>query len=517
MPIKPKVAGSGSAQPKLIASVNYPDDPDPPTWHDGKRWVSPANVDGETGEGTLNFASVANGLPVWDGHYIHTDQGQMPLWRFFEQHNIPEADQAYLQTQLDAAYDAAMQMPGASEAYVNCCPLWNDRTVTCKPGTNTLPIRDGNLFLRVKHTFRAVAVVVPSIPPSVEASISIDVGDIYYTNLVTAFNDAPYLSTSRQERECSLWPLNYAEILPYVQTATWSGWLLPSKNRDGSVYGVISYNNGGQFVPIDPPNVTGEKRNVTVQDYEDLDNAAWGLCGGANFSRDDGDSFFPDPVETQNPWRLGVYKDAGGNIVFVRTTPSPNYGDDMNGRRFPYPTIKSEYYESIPAWWQGFSDDGETIAGYPIDKDFRDFQLHDYTDFMATLCFKEVAEGTCRGQINVTIKSGNGRGYSASSYPEAVITVLGDWSDAEIKTSPNATVSYDGSCTRFRIPLSDLFTTEPGPDGTTVYKPGETAVVTISSAIQGNAEMSVSAAFHDNDWPPAPPPFTTYEQFPFSS
>lgn len=266
---------------------------------------------------------------------------------------------------------------------------------------------------------------------------------------------------------------------------------------------------------MDPPNVTGEKRNVTVQDYEDLKNAAWGLCGGADFSRMDGDSFFPDPVETQNPWRLGIYKDAGGNIVFVRTSPSPNYGDDMNDNRFPYPTIRSEYYESISAYWQGFSDDGETVAGYPIDKDF--IGGYEYTNFMATLCFKEVAEGTCRGQINVTIKSGNGRGYSASSYPEAVITVLGDWSDAEIKTSPNATVSYDGSYTRFRIPLSDLFTTEPGPDGTTVYKPGETAIVTISSAIQGNAEMSVSAAFHDNDYPPAPPPFVSYEQFPFSS
>ena len=400
----------------------------------------------------------------------------------------------------------------ASEAYVNCCPLWNDRCVTCKPGTNTLPIRDGKLFLRVKHTFRAVAVVVPSIPPSVEASISIDVGDIYYTNLVTAFNDAPYLSTSRQERECSPWPLNYAEILPYVQTATWSGWLLPSVKRNGSVYGVISYTNDGQnWITVDPPTLSGEKRNVTVQDYEDLHEAAYFLCSGGNFHRIDGVRFFPDPVETQNPWRLGIYKDAAGNITRVTTTPSQNYGNDMNGKRFPYPTIKSRYYESIPVWWQGFSDDGQTIAGYPIDKNY------DYTDFMATLCFKEVAEGTCRGQINVTIKSGNGRGYSASSYPEAVITARGDWSDAEIKTSPNATVSYDGSYTRFRIPLSDLFTTEPGPDGTTVYKPGETAIVTISSAIQGNAEMSVSAAFHDNDWPPAPPPFTTYEQFPFSS
>ena len=172
MALRIKTVGSGSTMPKLLGSVNHPEDFSVPGWKVAKDWVAPCIPNEETGEGDVNFASVAAGYPVWDGSRLHTEQGVMSLQEFFELHNVPEGDQSYFRQQLDDAWEQAMntEVDGqqADGAYVNCLPWWNARCVCVRRG-QPLRLKNGKtLHLRVRPSFYAVGVTIPDIPPTIE-------------------------------------------------------------------------------------------------------------------------------------------------------------------------------------------------------------------------------------------------------------------------------------------------------------------------------------------------------------
>lgn len=175
MALRIKVDGSGSTQPKLLDSVNDPDDFLVPGWRGADDWVAPCVPNEETGEGGVNFASVNSGYPVWDGSLIHTQSGAMTLGDFFELHNVSEADQAYFRQQLNDAWQAAMetQEGHADAAFVNCRPWWNARCAAVKRGSGgKLPVSGRTLRLRVRPSFYGVSVVVKPTPMTIEATFA---------------------------------------------------------------------------------------------------------------------------------------------------------------------------------------------------------------------------------------------------------------------------------------------------------------------------------------------------------
>lgn len=175
MALQIKVDGSGSTQPKLLDSVNVPDDFKVPGWRGADDWVAPCVPDEETGEGGVNLASVSNGYPVWDGSYLHTDAGSFTLQEFFEAHNVPQADRDYFTKALNDAWNAAMetQEGHADAAFVNCRPWWNTRCAAVKRGTGgKLPVSGRTLRLRVRPSFYGVGVYVKPTPMTIEATFA---------------------------------------------------------------------------------------------------------------------------------------------------------------------------------------------------------------------------------------------------------------------------------------------------------------------------------------------------------
>lgn len=202
MALRIKVDGSGSTQPKLLASVNNPNDFGVPGWRPANDWVAPCIPDEETGEGGVNFASVSRGYPVWDGSRIHTTSGAMSLQEFFELHNIPEADQTYFRQQLDNAYNAAMATPSGQgdAAFVNCQPWWNARCACVKRGTGgKLPVVGRTLRLRVRPSFYGVGVYVKPTPMTIESTFSFRLEKAYGAARVVVkkpnvYSPAPFTS-----------------------------------------------------------------------------------------------------------------------------------------------------------------------------------------------------------------------------------------------------------------------------------------------------------------------------------
>lgn len=537
MPIIPKVAGSGSAQPKLIASVNYPDDTAPPTWHDGKRWVSPANVDGETGEGTLNFTSVANGLPVWDGYYIHTDQGQMPLWRFFELNNIPEADQAYLQAQLDAAYDAAMQMPGASEAYVNCCPLWNDRTVTCKLGSKTLPVRNGALFLRVKHAFRAVAVVVQPVPPSISASVILTDTRHYYFNNISTYAYRPSMRGSNEAGElidhvdgqwCSPWPEDKHRAVvvgamkadPAGTALDWTGYIIPTDD-DGEA--------GAKFAGTA---ATGYPSSPDEARLSELDNILQNVDDAAANDPTHG-LLIPAPT-VGNPWRCGLYY-LGGKLVMARAIEV--YGQGVSaGTQVPNSRLlELGGYALERDYWPGGS--GVPASHYPnAQLTYPDASggtrvgtlaasptaLDTYAYF-----FESVGDSGAEQhpwiEMSCTVESGNGKATSDATHACVAFLTNGTSSGIDITVNggppdDEVTIEYSGAACVITVPLSSYW----DKSGGNVWASGQTLAITARwRAWGGNLFFVVNAAFNAVPAPSAPTPesiqFDEFRQWDFGS
>lgn len=530
MPIRPKAAGSGSAQPKLISSVNYPLETDPPTWHDGKRWVPPANVDGETGEGTLNFASVANGLPVWDGHYIHTEQGQMPLWRFFEQNNIPEADQAYLQAQLDAA----MAHPDASEAYVNCCPLWNDRCVTCKPGTNTLPIRDGRLFLRVKHTFRAVAVVIPPIPPPISATIALTDTRHDYSNVVSTYAYRPSMRGSNDTGElidhvdgqwCSPWPEDKHRAVvvgamkadPAGTALDWTGYIIPTDD-DGEA--------GAKFAGTA---ATGYPSSPDEARLSELDNILQNVDAAAANDPTHG-LLIPAPT-VGNPWRCRLYY-LGGKLVMARAIEV--YGQGVSAdTQIPYSRLLAVGgYALERDYWPGGS--GVPASHYPNAKlTYPDAaggtRVGTLAASLATLdTYAYFFEGVGTSdpvqypwcEMRCAVGSGNGKASSDATYA-CVAFLIGGAASMDVKinggqSNDGVAVEYVGGACAITVPLSSYW----DRSGTNTWVSGQTIeIVARWRAFGGDLFFLVNAAFNDVDVPPRSDPsevqFDAFRQWDF--
>lgn len=534
MPIRPKAAGSGSAQPKLISSVNYPLETDPPTWHDGKRWVPPANVDGETGEGTLNFASVANGIPVWDGYHLYTEQGWMPLWRFFELHNVPEADQAYLQAQLDAAYDAAMQMPGASEAYVNCCPLWNDRCVTCKPGTNTLPIRDGRLFLRVKHTFRAVAVVIPPIPPSISATIALTDTRHDYSNVVSTYAYRPSMRGSNDTGElidhvdgqwCSPWPEDKHRAVvvgamkadPAGTALDWTGYIIPTDD-DGEA--------GAKFAGTA---ATGYPSSPDEARLSELDNILQNVDAAAANDPTHG-LLIPAPT-VGNPWRCGLYY-RDGKLVMARAIET--YGQGVStGTQVPNSRLlELGGYALERDYWPGGS--GVPASHYPNAKlTYPDADggtrvgtlaasptaLDTYAYFFESVGNSGVEQHPWI-EMSCTVESGNGKASSDATYA-CVAFLIGGAASMDVKinggqSNDGVVVEYVGGACAITVPLSSYW----DRSGTNTWASGQTIeIVARWRAFGGDLFFLVNAAFNDVDVPPRSDPsevqFDAFRQWDF--
>lgn len=493
MAIRIKAVGSGSAMPKLLASVNHPDDFGVPGWKVAKDWVAPCIPDEETGEGDVNFASVGAGYPVWDGSRLYTEQGSMSLQEFFELHNVPEADQSYFRKQLDDAWEAAMnaevngQQPSA--AYVNCRPWWNARCVCVRRG-QPLRLKDGKtLHLRVRPSFYAVAIVIPPQPPTIEATINYDFSEVDYHNRFVVFWERPTTVGTLDDGESAA-----EEVLSYEEGTPWPG--------DGGRRGLvkISYKNpydGDVSAVADPfegwvlPATNGTREDgrafygQPAKTYDNPESAAlhkivddFSATPANIFADEDlGALILPDFFLTQiSPgssslpaWRLGKYS-VNGKLTYVSlgyaTAPGmTNHSEKTftNGNG-SFTAIKAYYSDQsllaalklqnperdLSVWPSlgGDVDDTHYNAGYAYYKDADGQQKIAYYDntydtgngraWLPLGCYTYVRENTngpVWEEIEIKITSGRGAGGGAtpsSGYETAYVDIPGDWSDGEI-------------------------------------------------------------------------------------
>lgn len=333
MALRIKLVGSGSAQPKLLTSVNNPADETPYGWKAATDWVAPSTPNEETGEGGVNFASVAAGYPVWDGSRIHTEQGDMSLSQFYELYNIPEADRSYFEAQLDAAYDAAMAMPDADAAYVNCQPRWHPRCICVKRGTRTAGIKDGKLHLRVKPTFYGVAIIIPAQPPTIEATINYDFSEVDYHNRFVVFWERPTTVGTLEDGESAA-----EEVLSYEEGTPWPG----NGGRRGLVK--ISYKN-----PYDGPDA------LVAPPFEE-----W-VLPAPNGEREDGRAFYGVPSKQTTKHVNGTFISIHERIPLHKIvddfddTPNEISASDIGATILPdfFLTQLSPGSSSLPAWRLG--------------------------------------------------------------------------------------------------------------------------------------------------------------------
>lgn len=495
MALRIKVVGSGSAQPKLLTSVNNPADETPYGWKAATDWVAPSTPNEETGEGGVNFASVAAGYPVWDGSRLHTEQGTMSLSRFYELFNVPESDRSYFEAQLDAAYDAAMNAPDADAAYVNCQPRWHPRCICVKRGTRTAGIKDGKLHLRVKPTFYGVAIIIPAQPPTIEATINYDFSEVDYHNRFVVFWERPTTVGTLDDGESAA-----EEVLSYEEGTPWPG--------DGGRRGLvkISYKNpydGDGSAVADPfegwvlPATNGTREDgrafygQPAKTYDNPESAAlhkivddFSATPANIFADEDlGALILPDFFLTQiSPgssslpaWRLGKYS-VNGKLTYVSlgyaTAPGmTNHSEKTftNGNG-SFTAIKAYYSDQrllaalklqnperdLSVWPSlgGDVDDTHYNAGYAYYKDADGQQKIAYYDntydtgkgraWLPLGCYAYVRENTngpVWEEIEIKITSGRGAGGGATpseGYETAYVDIPGDWSaDGEISGNLN--------------------------------------------------------------------------------
>lgn len=337
MALRIKAVGSGSAMPKLLASVNHPDDFSVPGWKVAKDWVAPCIPNEETGEGDVNFASVAAGYPVWDGSRLYTEQGSMSLQEFFELHNVPEGDQSYFRQQLDDAWEAAMnaevngQQPSA--AYVNCRPWWNARCVCVRRG-QPLRLKDGKtLHLRVRPSFYAVAIVIPPVSPSIKATIHYDFSEVEYHNRFVVFWERPTTVGTLDDGESAA-----EEVISYEEGTPWPG----EDGRRGLVK--ISYKN-----PYDGPDA------LVAPPFEE-----W-VLPAPNGEREDGRAFYGVPSKQTTKHVNGTFISIHERIPLHKIvddfddTPNEISASDIGATILPdfFLTQLSPGSSSLPAWRLG--------------------------------------------------------------------------------------------------------------------------------------------------------------------
>lgn len=346
MPIRAKADGSGSAEPNLLDSVNNPNDFSVPTWRRGKLWVQPGLANADGSGGSVNFASVANGIPVWDGTRLWTETGALSLQEFFERNNVPEADRDYLRAKLNEAYDEAQQAVVAetgypAAAFVNCSPWWCDQCVCVRPGSSALPVSSaGALRLRVRNSFEAIAVALPPTPPSISAGFGYDLSELQYHNRLSLFWERPSVAgTSEDGSTFSPSALSYEEGTPWpgeggrrglvkvtyqnpfgetgAMPSHFEGWVLPSSagaTEDGWLfYGVPCYEQV-RFDPTTLQYIVEHKAidlHAIVDDFDTLPTIRIGAYMLNDF-------LLGDPGVNLPAWRLGKYS-VDGRLAYIAT------------------------------------------------------------------------------------------------------------------------------------------------------------------------------------------------------
>lgn len=537
MALRIKLVGSGSAQPKLLTSVNNPADETPYGWKAATDWVAPSTPNEETGEGGVNFASVVAGYPVWDGSRVHTEQGSMSLSQFYELFNVPEADRSYFEAQLDAAYDAAMNAPDADAAYVNCQPRWHPRCITVNRNTRTIGLKNGRAHLRVKPSFYAVAIVVLPVPPSISATIALTDTRHDYFNVVSTYAYRPSMRGSNEAGDLvdhvdgqlySPWPEDKHRAVvvgtmkadPAGTALDWTGYIIPT-DEDGE--------NGAKFAGTAATSYPSSPDEARLSE---LDNILQNVDGIAANDPTHG-LLIPAPT-VGNPWRCGLYY-LDGKLVMARAietygkgvsagTQVPNSrllelgGYVLKRNRWPGGIdVPASYYPNAQLTYPDASGGTRvgTLAASPT-------ALDTYAYFFEGVG-NSGAEQHPWIEMSCTVESGNGK--AASDATHACVAFLTNGTSSGIDITINGrppddevTIEYSGAACVITVPLSSYW----NKSGRNVWASGQTLAITARwRAWGGNLFFVVNAAFNNVDVPSAPTPesiqFDEFRQWDFGT
>lgn len=536
MALRIKVVGSGSTMPKLLGSVNHPEDFSVPGWKVAKDWVAPCVPNEETGEGDVNFASVAAGYPVWDGSRLHTEQGTMSLQEFFERNNIPEGDQIYFRGELESAWEQAMNgEPQPGRAYVNCRPLWNARCVCVRRG-QPLRLKNGKtLHLRVRPSFYAVGVTIPDIPPTIEAEVVLTETKHDYSNLISTYAERPSMRGSNEAGElvanvdgqsCSPWPEEKRRAVvigtmlgePGGTAVDWTGYILPT-DEDGE--------EGAKFAgTVAPPG-----QNVWSPDDErlaQLDNIQTNLDNVASHDPTGGE-LIPAPT-VGNPWRIGLYY-KGGKLVMARA--GETYGQGVSETtQIPYSRLlQLGGFALNRKMWPGGSDVPPGIypdakVTYPSDGGetkiatlASNSALDTYAYFFESIGNSDISQMPWR-EMRCTVKSGDGRASSSASVACVAFYTGYYWGNLDLKINGAAprdgvTVETIGNIVAVSVPLDKYWSRS----STNTWQSDQTLNIVARWRDSDTFFPIVNAAFNDVPLPSVPDPasvdFDEFRQWDF--
>lgn len=541
MALRIKVVGSGSTMPKLLGSVNHPDDFSVPGWKVAKDWVAPCVPNEETGEGDVNFASVAAGYPVWDGSRLHSEQGTMSLQEFFEHNNIPEGDQIYFRGELESAWEQAMNgEPQPDRAYVNCRPLWNARCVCVRRG-QPLRLKNGKtLHLRVRPSFYAVGVTIPDIPPTIEAEVVLTETKHDYSNLISTYAERPSLRGSNEDGELveivegqiyngSPWPEDkhravvLGTMMPrpeYPDSAeNWTNYILPT-DEDGE--------KGVKFAGTVVKPWPEGSANAIDEDYlESLDNIQTNLNDIASHDPTGG-KLIPAPT-VGNPWRVGLYYKAG-KLVMARG--GETYGQGVSyDTQVPYSRLLR--LKGFPLSRQYWPETSYPPAQYP---DARvtypskggetktatlasNSALDTYAYFFESIGNSDISQMPWR-EMRCTVKSGNGRASSSASVACVAFYAGSYWGNLDLKINGAAprdgvTVETIGNIVAVSVPLDKYWSRS----STNTWQSDQTLNIIARWRGHDTFFPLVNAAFNDVPLPSVPDPasvdFDEFRQWDF--